>query len=75
MLKLEVRDLQWVKGPQDDPTDQCAHGCVAFAIDGIEFIRPSDGRLTVSAAALLHGLLQNALRCDGPLGAKKRCRW
>ena len=52
MIKLEPRELQWVKGFGDDPTDQCAHGRVLFEVDGTTFVRPEDGIWTLSAAGL-----------------------
>ena len=52
MIVLEASDLQWIKGADDDPNDQCAHGRVCFAIDDVVFVRPEDSRWTVSAAAL-----------------------
>ena len=33
-------------------SDQCAHGKVAFSIDGVPLVKPEDGEWTVSAAAL-----------------------
>ncbi len=52
MIVLEARDLGWIKGPEDDPSDQCAHGRVMFQINDTLFLRPEDGVWTVSTAAL-----------------------
>jgi hypothetical protein len=52
MIKLLVQGFQWVKGPEDDPNDQCAHGRVLFKINDTEFVKPQDGVWTVSASAL-----------------------
>lgn len=32
MFHIEVSDLQWIDGSEDDPTDLCLHGsvCVRF---------------------------------------------
>lgn len=52
MLSLVAHDLCWIKGAADDPGDQCAHGRVAFSIDGVSIIEPEDGEWSVSTAAL-----------------------
>ena len=52
MVELEVSDLQWINGPDDDPKDQCAHGRVAVSVDGVELASVSEGLWTVSAVAL-----------------------
>ena len=52
MITLKAHELGWVKGPADDPADQCAHGSVELTVNGTAFIRPRDGEWTVSAAAL-----------------------
>lgn len=52
MLRLEALDLQWLSEVEDDRDDQCAHGRVLFEIDGVAFVRPEDGLLTLSAAGL-----------------------
>jgi hypothetical protein len=68
VLTLEVRDLEWVKGPEDDPSDPCAHGRVALAVDGVEFVRPDDGQWTVSASALfLLRTLEHDHTADAPV--------
>ena len=52
MLTLEVSNLHWIKGADDDPTDLCAHGTVNLQIG--EYVLPGLASLdcTVSAAAL-----------------------
>ncbi len=52
MIELKVQDFQWVKGSEDDPQDQCAHGRVQLKINNTEFVKPEDGIWTVSASAL-----------------------
>lgn len=52
MIELVVQDFQWVKGPEDDPEDQCAHGRVFFKVNDMQFVKPEDGVWTVSASAL-----------------------
>lgn len=52
MIVLEALDLQWSRGPEDDPADQCAHGRVRFEVNETVFVRPEDGIWAVSAAAL-----------------------
>ena len=51
VIKLELRNPHWIKGEDDDPEDQCAHGHIKFIIDDLVI---SDGSedWTVSAAAL-----------------------
>lgn len=52
MVNLVVKDFHWIKGTDDDPDDQCAHGRVLFQINYTTFVRPDDGLWTVSASAL-----------------------
>jgi hypothetical protein len=52
MIVLRPVDLHWLKRSVDDPQDLCAHSPVEFVVDGDVLINPSDGDLTVSAAAL-----------------------
>jgi len=52
MIDLQVQGFQWIKGPKDDPSDQCAHGRVSFAINKTRFVKPEDGVWTISASAL-----------------------
>lgn len=52
MIVLEASDLQWIRGADDDPNDQCAHGRVRFEIDDVTFVRSEDGMWTLSGAAL-----------------------
>lgn len=52
MIELVVQDFQWVRGPEDDPNDQCAHGRLLFRVNDIEFVKPEEGIWTVSASAL-----------------------
>ncbi len=51
-VELEARDLQWVKGEGDDPTDHCAHGRVKFRVNETTFVEPADNVWTLSASAL-----------------------
>ena len=51
-VQLECARFEWIGGPEDDPTDQCAHGRVALAVGDHVLLAPSDGEWTVSAAAL-----------------------
>lgn len=52
MINLVVQGFQWIKGEDDDPDDQCAHGRVLFQINNTTFVKPEDGIWTVSASAL-----------------------
>lgn len=52
MITLHVQDFQWVKGEDDNPEDQCAHGRVLFHVNNTIFMKPEDGIWTVSASAL-----------------------
>lgn len=52
MITLQIQDFQWVKGEEDDPDDQCAHGRVLFQVNNTIFTKPEDGIWTVSASAL-----------------------
>jgi hypothetical protein len=52
LVTLEGTEFQWVRGTEDDPTDQCAHGRVRFEVDDATFVSPDDGLWTVTAAAL-----------------------
>jgi len=52
MIRLLVRDFQWIKGMNDDPGDQCAHGRVILNVNDTEFVKPEDGIWTISASAL-----------------------
>jgi len=52
MISLVAHELCWINDSADDPDDQCAHGRVAFGIDGVLVIKPEDGEWTVSTAAL-----------------------
>jgi len=52
MINLRVQDFQWVKGKEDDPDDQCAHGRVLFQVNDTIFVKPADGIWTISASAL-----------------------
>jgi hypothetical protein len=52
LIRLDFEDLQWVRGTEDEPDDQCAHGRVRLEINGTDFARPDDGIWTVSAAGL-----------------------
>jgi hypothetical protein len=51
MIVLELVEPRWITN-RDDPQDQCAHGYMEFAIDGVQFISKDDGDWTVTAAAL-----------------------
>ena len=44
--------MHWILDQGDDPGDQCAHGAVDFEVNGVRFVSPEDGDLTVSAAGL-----------------------
>lgn len=48
IFKIDVTDLQWINGPEDDPQDLCLHGHVTARIG--DTILEDDG--TVSATAL-----------------------
>jgi hypothetical protein len=52
MITLKAHDLTWIKGTSDDPKDYCAHSHVEFRVNGTTFVKPEDGRWTVSATAL-----------------------
>ena len=52
MITLLAHNLQWIKGVEDDPQDQCAHGRVEFRVNNTVFVKPEDGSWTVSAAGL-----------------------
>ena len=52
MITLAAHELCWINGSADDPEDQCAHGKVAFEMDGMSLIKLEDGEWTVSASAL-----------------------
>jgi len=49
-MELRALELAWIKGREDDPADQCAHGRILFQV--ANFVRPEDGIWTVSAAGL-----------------------
>jgi hypothetical protein len=49
MMELRTIELGWVRGPDDDPEDQCAHGKMLFSIGTTVFVQP-DRVWTVSAA-------------------------
>ena len=51
-MELRALELGWIKGREDDPADQCAHGKILFQVGNIIFVRPEDGIWTVSAAGL-----------------------
>ena len=51
-MELRALELGWIQDAVDDPADQCAHGRVLFQIGSTVFVRPEDGRWTVSAAGL-----------------------
>ena len=51
-MELRALELGWIKGREDDPADQCAHGKILFQVGNIIFARPEDGIWTVSAAGL-----------------------
>jgi hypothetical protein len=44
--------MHWIRDEGDDPNDQCAHGAVEFEVNGVRFVSPEDGDITVSAAGL-----------------------
>lgn len=52
MIELRPIELEWINGPGDDSSDQCAHAKVRLSINGTKFIKPEDGEWTVSASAL-----------------------
>ena len=52
MITLHAQTLTWLNTLEDCPSDLCAHGKVHFAIDEVEFVTPSDGEWTLSAAAI-----------------------
>jgi hypothetical protein len=58
----------------DVEIDYDGHRGVAPSRNGLHFIsttqHPRCAEMRSAAPALLHGLLQNALRCSGALGAK-----
>lgn len=51
MITLDTDKLHWMNN-QDERSDQCAHGNVTFAVNGVEFVNAASGDMTVSAAAL-----------------------
>lgn len=52
MITLELVEPGWVRGPEDDPADRCAHGCVRLRVDDVPLVDPEEGQWAVSAAAL-----------------------
>jgi hypothetical protein len=67
MIVLRPRELCWIPGMEDDPTDQCAHGDVVLTIDSVPFVTGDDAEdVTVSAAALflLRTLTHNHTAAD-----------
>ncbi|MBC8404848.1 MAG: hypothetical protein H8E15_06460 [Planctomycetes bacterium] len=52
MISITAHDFSWIRGPEDDPDDLCAHGRVEFCVQGETIIRSEDGDFTLSAAGL-----------------------
>jgi hypothetical protein len=71
MITLLAQNLTWLNTDEDCPSDLCAHGTVCFAIDDLEFVAPSDGEWTLSAAAIhLLRTLDRDHVPDNPVGEK-----
>lgn len=52
MIELKVLNPHWIKGSEDDPEDQCAHGAIEFSIDSVNYVNKDGGDWTISAASL-----------------------
>ena len=52
MITLSAESLSWILENGDDPTDQCAHGGVHFRVNETTFVKATDGRWALSAAAM-----------------------
>ena len=52
MIILTPTRLHWIKDDGDDQSDLCAHSPVLFQIEDKILVAPSDGNVTVSAAAI-----------------------
>lgn len=66
MIVLQVTEPGWIRGPADDPDDQCAHGRVTLTVNGRNLVSPHDGVWTVSAAGLY---LLRTISSDHGMGA------
>ncbi|GAB2489135.1 hypothetical protein [Arenimonas alkanexedens] len=51
MLTITAHSMRWIQGEADNPADQCAHGEVAMAAHGVNFVGAEDGEITLSGAA------------------------
>ncbi len=60
MFDIEILDLGWISGPEDDPADQCCHGTARVTIGEERFENPA----TLSATGLF---LLRTLTEDHPL--------
>ncbi len=52
MVTLSAIDPHWLEGKGDPRDDQCAHGHVRLEVNGVIFVSPEDGEVTISAAGL-----------------------
>ncbi len=60
MIKIVVQEFQWVRGKEDDPEDQCAHGRVLFQVNDTIFVKPDDNwTVTTSALYLLRTITED----------------
>lgn len=51
MVTISASNLRWIRGPEDDPADQCAHGELLISVDGVDFVDAKDESITLSGAA------------------------
>jgi hypothetical protein len=51
-VELRIEDLGWISGPEDDPADHCAHGRVHLRVGSTCFVKPEEGRWSLSATGL-----------------------
>ena len=57
MFQIDVTELEWIKGPEDDPEDLCLHGKVTARI-GDEVLE-DHGTVSASALYLLRSLTED----------------
>lgn len=69
MITLTPTRLHWIKDDGDDQSDLCSHSPVLFQIEDKILVAPSDGTVTVSAAAIyLLRTLQRDHTKENPVG-------